>query len=320
MTNRPLIAAGVDLGSNSFRLLVARRDGRRLETLAKESATVRLGQDLLKNKALSPAAIGRALQVLTSFRATMAACQPQLSQACGTAALRAAANSAQFLLEAKKALGLEIEVLSGQEEALLCLAGALSAFKQPPAAPLLLADVGGGSTELLLQTAAAAVRIASLPLGAVGLTERFPAGSPPSSRQVQALTGHIGSTLQAPLQAWLAGPPRHPIPTVMATGGTATALAALDLELDRYDETVVQGHVLSKSRLDQLCRRLLALPPAKRLLLPGLDKGRGDIILAGAKIYQVLLELSGARQIIVSDAGLLEGIVLREAGAPGREG
>jgi len=313
--NNPSVAAGIDIGTNTCRLLIAGVRDNRLEILTKELATVRLGQDLIKNKVLSRAAIDRALRVLASFRKTIKIFQPRIRRACGTAALRTAGNRAAFLAMATEALGMEIEIISGEEEALLCLTGALNAFKREITGPLLLADVGGGSTELVYSTGRPpypqdAVQTASLPLGAVGLTEKFLPRPQPAEHELHDMTNRINLVLQTPLNAWFAENGNNHAPLLVGAGGTATALAALDLELNRYDATLVQDHILTESRLDQLFRRLKQLAPTERRLLPGLEEGRGDILLAGIKIYQTLLDLTGGRRLVISDAGLLEGIIM----------
>ena len=305
-----MIAAGIDLGSNTFRLLVARIEAGRPLALAKELITVRLGQGLGENRRLSTAAMGRGLAALARFREIIAPHNPQFQRACGTAALRLADNRTEFLRRASITLGLAVEIIDGEEEARLGLTGVLAFLpRRALSQPLLVVDVGGGSTELVLRVDdRQPLRLASLPLGAVGLTETFLQRPLPPAQNIRDLTEHIEKVLSLGLPASIGSTPDQLL--AVATGGTATSLAALDLDLQHYDETLIQDHLLAAVVLDQLWQRLVAMPVAARNLLPSLGPGRGDIILAGLRIYQVLLRLLAKPQMMVSDAGLLEGITL----------
>lgn len=306
-----MIATGIDIGTNTFRLLVAELRSGRLTPLAKELHTVRLGKGLAETGVLAPETMQKGLQVLSSFQMTIARFKPQAGRACGTEALRLAANREEFLAQARQSLGMPIEIISGAEEAGLSLAGALAAQPGPVAGDLLLVDAGGGSTELILKKAAnSRPEIVSLPIGAVGLTERFPENHGAGDPSRPAMDTHIRQVITDGIRSLGGIVQSRPPLLVMGSGGTATALAALDLQLPRYDESLVQGHRLAASSLARIYQDLARLPIEERNRLPGLEMGRGEIILAGARIYQVLLELLGTEVLAVSDAGLLEGIVL----------
>ncbi len=316
--NNSSIAAGIDIGSNTFRLLVARVADNRLTTLAKELATVRLGHNVTTSSILAPEAVARALPVLQQFNGILDRWQPQYVRACGTAALRTAGNSDEFLLLAQKTLGMEIEIITGSEEAVLSLAGATAFMEDVGPGPMLLVDVGGGSTEMAYiaersnvdpGTENPAPEVISLPLGVVSLTEGFLHRPVTTAEETVQMTEHIRNHLTAALQKIAPGI-HQAQPMMIGTGGTATSMAALDLDLDRYDEQKVQGHTLPRARLTELWQRLVALSATERNLLPGLQDGRGEILLAGIRIYQVLLELLELQQVTISDAGLLEGILL----------
>ena len=304
---KPAVYGAIDLGTNSFRLLIAALSpaGTLQALLAKELVTVRLGQGMETSGQLSPAAMERGRKALARFALLLAAHQPKRLRVCGTHALRTATNSATFLHDAAAILGQVIETISGEEEAALALAGASHCFA--PSAALVLADVGGGSSELVWQGGSM-----SVPLGAVTLTERFlPSGSAPDSSTLDTLRATIAEVLLAKRQASSGRPPANCI--LVGSGGTATALAALDLGLAVYDENRVQGHRLALPRLRELIGELARLDAMHRNQLPGLDQGRGEIILAGALIYEQLLMLLGHERFTVSDAGLLEGILLSTA-------
>jgi exopolyphosphatase/guanosine-5'-triphosphate,3'-diphosphate pyrophosphatase len=316
--NNSCIAAGIDIGSNTFRLLVARVENDRLTTLDKELATVRLGHNVTTSMVLAPEAIARALPVLQLFNDILNRWQPRHIRVCGTAALRMADNSDEFLRLAQKTLGVPIEIISGSEEAILGLAGATAFMEKKGPDPMLLVDVGGGSTEVAFAVEGSrtdpgsdnpAPRIVSLPLGVVSLTEDFLHQPVATAEESAQMTEHIRKQLAAGLQK-IAPVMQRTRPLLIGNGGSATSMAALDLDLIKYNERKVQGHILSRSRLAELWQRLAILSAAERNLLPGLQDGRGEILLAGIRIYQVLLELLDLQQLKVSDAGLLEGILL----------
>lgn len=311
-----MIAAGIDIGSNSFRLLINELEKMRPgPVLAKELYSVRLGQGLAPNGVMSPAAMEKGLAALASFKKKIAQFNPETCRACGTEALRQASNRDIFLKQACEILGMPIDIISGSEEAALALNGMLAFMREPLTDSLLLADVGGGSTELVFLPNAEntkTYRSVSLPVGAVNLTEKFLNRQPQNARSEQDTQKHITDILRTALRE-LNIPDNNPAPQIIGSGGTATALAALDLELTSYDEERVQGHSLPANALENIRQRLAKIPVAKRNLLPGLDQGRGEIILAGIMIYQTLLELAGTPGMLVSDAGLLEGIMLSGA-------
>ncbi|MEA3548902.1 MAG: Ppx/GppA phosphatase family protein [Thermodesulfobacteriota bacterium] len=296
------VVAGIDLGSNSFRLLIATRRRGKLVILAKELATVRLGRGMGETRILAAGAIQRGLDVVRQYRATMDRFVPGAVRACGTQALRAATNSAEFLLPASEILGVDIEVISGEQEARLSLAGVLSSFSTRVGS-FLVADVGGGSTEIIF-SGEDQLQVNSLPVGAVSLTEFLlsrDTSGPGDLREARRLIREILLPVL---------PQGGQIPHLVGSGGTATALAALSLELPEYDAERIQGFELKKKELDRLQTMLGHLSTDQRNDLPGLDHGRGEIIVGGALIYNELLDLVHADQILISDGGLLEGIVL----------
>lgn len=312
MANLPVIVAGIDIGTNTFRMLISRVSESTMAPFVKDIKTVRLGRGLGRENRISMESMDRGLKTLASFRQILDSHKPAAGRACGTQALRSADNSSEFLEKAVQVLGIEIEVISGEDEARLCLSGVLSSMTDRKDQPLLLVDVGGGSTEFIYcPDREKKPKIKSLPIGAVGLTESFLYQPLPTSTEIDSLTGYIRETL-APVSRMLHQGHLWDLPAafpeIVATGGTATALAALDLGLETYKGSLVQGHVLTESNLTRIIDKISLLSPGERNILPGLDK-RGDIILAGAMIYKVLLQMNDVHHITVSDAGLLEGIV-----------
>ena len=308
MTNHQRIAAGIDLGSNTFRLLVANCTAGSLEeVLARKMATVRLGRGLEDNDLLHEESMQNGLAVLHTFRETIALYQPDSIRICGTYALRRAKNSLVFLDKAKEILQHPIAIISGEEEAALSFAGALAGFRERFLHPLLLVDVGGGSTELVLaESPAERTRTASVNLGAVRLTEKFLAGLPADRG---SLDKKLTETLSHALERLGLLQKKQPV-QILGCGGTATSMAALDLNLTSYNHSLVHGHVLRNAAVENLWIRLTALPADIRNTLPCLGEGRGEILPAGLRIYLILLRLLQHDEMRVSDSGLLEGIML----------
>ena len=306
MTIDKQIAAGIDLGSNTFRLLVANCSAGIVQVLDKKLVTVGLGQDL-KEDHLQVRAMEKGFQALRVFRKILDHYQPQSIRVCGTQALRQAKNKSLFLQNAEEILQSKIEIITGEEEANLSLAGALSGYMEPLSSTFLLVDVGGGSTEFIFaDTSTGQTRIESMGLGVIGLTEKFITTPQPDIAALDImLTETIGNALEK-----LKCLEKIPSMDIIGCGGTATSMAALDLNLASYNEARVHGHILLRNSLEELWGKLIVLPAEERNAIPCLGEGRGEILPAGVRIYQVLLKLMGHDRMRVSDTGLLEGILL----------
>lgn len=312
MTIHQQIAAGIDLGSNTFRLLVAKCAAGSFTVLTKKMATVRLGYGLENTGLLHESAMRKGCSALHSFRKTLKQYQPTSIRVCGTEALRQAQNSQIFMHSAEKILQQSIDILNGEEEARLSLAGALSGYKKVLSPPLLLVDVGGGSTELLLSTPdTGETRVKSVSLGVIGLTEKHITSSQPDHKQMDSL---LTETLLAACDTLQLFKIKNLL--ILGCGGTATSMAALNLNLTSYNESLVHGHVLQKSSIKKLWNKLIALPADKRNALPCLGTGRGEILPAGIRIYYILLKLLQQERMRISDTGLLEGILLSSLPTP----
>lgn len=301
--NKNQIIAAIDLGSNTFRLLVVKTAGKGSTVLFKRNATVRLGLGLATARTLAPDSMGKALAVLAEFKETVRQYRVGLCRCCGTEALRRADNVEEFLAMAAAVLGVEVEVVAGRDEAMLICRGVLAAFPDPARLfPLVMADVGGGSTELIyLRDYSAKPLLASLPAGAVFFSELAASGGLPSAFAL------FRERLRGFVEEW---PGATGKVSVLATGGTATAMAVLDLALAKYDGARVHGHKLTCAAMAKISDQLQNMSAAARDLLPGLEEGRGNILVAGLEIYQEILATIAVDVMIISDAGLLEGIML----------
>ena len=299
-----MIAAALDLGSNTLRLLVAEVEAGAYRDLARGLATPRLGRGLTPGGTLDPGAKQAARQQASAFVTQARGLGAQRIALAATQACRLAADGAEFVAGLGQELGLEAAlVLNGEQEAALSRAGVLSRL-EGPAQDALLADVGGGSTELAALDGSWAV---SLPLGAVALTEAYLLHDPPSPAEMGALAGAVERGLE--------GVTGRRAARLVATAGTAATVGAMLLGMEVYEPGRVNNLEASRGQLEQQLSRLAALPLAQRRKTPGLEPERADIILAGMTILRGLLRVLQLDRMTVMDAGLLEGILLELAAA-----
>jgi len=299
--------ASIDIGSNTLRLLIAERVVQGPIKPARLARRItRLGERFLPSKILQRAAMARSIAALREFAALMAEHRVQDYLAGATAVVREAGNGAEFLRRVEEEAGISVRLLSGTEEAQVALQGAASVISSGDV-PLALFDIGGGSTEVIRQTAGGsrAVESASLPIGVVHLTETFLPDDPPGLDACTRLASHVRGILEAvqfsaPMEGLL----------WVGTAGTVTTLAAMYLELERYDPARINGVLLERPWLVDLHTRLAGMRIAARRGIVGLEPGREDIILAGALVTLELMEKFRFSQLTVSDAGLLEGLFL----------
>ncbi|WP_456432600.1 Ppx/GppA phosphatase family protein [Thermosulfuriphilus sp.] len=310
--SHPVLAA-LDLGTQTFRLLIGQVVGGKIRPLYRDRENVRLGEGLAERGEISPGAFSRGIETLRRFQEAMTFYRVKAYQAIGTAVFRKAGNGPDFLRQSERLVGIKIDIIDSQREADLSLKGVMAALPQG-LEKVLVVDAGGGSTEFILAKGSRALKSLSLELGAVILAERFIHDDPPGEEELQRLEENIKEVLK--------GLPREdlsPVEALVATGGTATSLAALKLQMDHYDPDKVQGYTLSQEALRDLFSRLKDLSVSDRRNLRGLEPGREDIILPGVLIYLKVLEFLNIREMLISDAGILEGILLDLAQERGQE-
>jgi len=303
-------AAAIDLGSNTIRLLVATVQEGVPHPLLVRQETTRLGEAFEPGRCFRPRALERTWRVLEDFRAAAIGLGAQPILVGATGAVREAADGLAFLARVEGELGLRTRLLSGEEEAALAAAGVLAVLK-PPAGTFLLFDLGGRSTEFALVVQGEVRRAVSLALGAVALTERFLAQDPPSVEAVRALQGEVARVLASGLPARFATGMAGPL---IGTAGTATTCAAVLQGLEPYDPERINRYVLTRPALSALFDRLVRLPLSERSRIPGLPPDRADILPAGAGVILEILDYFKQTYLLVSDAGLLEGLWLVAAG------
>lgn len=294
--------AAVDCGTNTIKLLVAETDGAGgLRELERESRIVRLGQDVDRTGRLAPDAVRRAFDALDGYADLVRRHHVDRIRFCATSATRDASNGEEFAAGVRERLGVGPDVLAGEEEARLAFSGAVGNLATPPQPPVLVVDIGGGSTELILGTDAPAQEH-SMDIGAVRLHERLLHDDPPTVSQVAAARGVVDAHLDAcPVDPTVAA-------TVVGVAGTILTVAAGVLGLDAYDPRRTDQAVLPVTEVHAQAERLLAMTVAERRALPHMEAGRADVIGAGALILDRILRRAGADRLLVSEADILDGI------------
>lgn len=300
--------AVIDIGTNTLLLLIVDDAGGRLTRVLDWCRFGRLGQGLDAYGRLHPDAIARSLTICHEYAAALAAHQVDAVDVIATQALREAGDAAAFIAPAEAILGHPIATISGDDEAALAFTTAAASLPALAGRPFVVADVGGGSTEVIVTDGARVTSAVSVPIGAVRLTERHLAHDPPTAAERATLDAAIDAALAAAVPDLPRGVP------LVASAGTASTLAALDLAAP-YDPDRVHGHTLAPSTLADLTARLLAATVAERRAMVGMEPPRADVIAAGAAIFARLAARLEASAIVVSDRGIRWGLAYRRAAA-----
>ena len=298
----------IDIGTNTILMLIAdvSADGS-LFPLRDDQVIARLGRGVDADRKITPKTTSRVLNYLRDYKQVSESFHSEKVVACGTSALRDASNRKDFLDTVRRELGLEISILSGDEEAELTYRGAVSEFLgQDSDQSLAVLDIGGGSTELTIGRGTEIKQKSSLDLGSVRLTERTPLLNPPSSQALQQAVSEIRDRISA-------FPQLPPHTRLIGVAGTVTTLAAINLGLASYDSSRVSGHFLSFATIERVSKELNARTvPQMAKDFPQIQPGRSDIIVAGVLILIESLRRFEIEGITVSDRGLRYGMALRE--------
>jgi len=309
--------AAIDCGTNSIRLLIADVSadisGGDLHDVVRRMEVVRLGQGVDRTGRLLPEAIERTRVALASYTEQIRDLGVQDVRMVATSATRDAANREDFRQMVFSTLGAEPEVISGDEEAVLSFSGALSGL---PAvlSPVLVADIGGGSTEVVLGSAERSgagarpgiVAALSADIGCVRLTERHLVEDPPTPDQVGAAEADIRAAIERIRQAV----PVEQARTFVGLAGSVTTVAALALELPAYDALTIHGSRIPVGRVRSVTSGLLTMTREHRAALAVMHPGRVDVIGAGALILRVLMDALDLDEVTVSEHDILDGIAL----------
>ncbi len=300
-----MTAAAIDCGTNTIKLLI----GDLPDVALRETRMVRLGQDVDRTGRLADDALARAFTAIDEYAALIAANGVDRLRFCATSATRDAANAQVFSDGVFERLGVRPEVLTGAEEAAIAFDGAVRHLATTPDLPVLVIDVGGGSTELILGDTKPQ-QAHSMDIGSVRLHERHLHDDPPTSDQVAACVGDIDATLDScPVDAAAAA-------TVVGVSGTVTTVAAGVLDLPSYDREAIDQQVLRLDDVHAIVERIVAMPVAQRLELPYLHPGRADVIDAGALILSRVLRRVRTETVVVSESDILDGIAWSLVGLP----
>jgi exopolyphosphatase/guanosine-5'-triphosphate,3'-diphosphate pyrophosphatase len=310
--------AAIDCGTNSVRLLVADLPpgGGGLSDVVRRMEIVRLGQGVDRTGRLHPAAIERTRLALADFAEQISALGAERTRMVATSATRDAANAEEFRAMVTATLGVGPEVVTGEEEARLSFTGAVRGLPGDARPPYLVVDIGGGSTEFVLggstmDAATTVVRAVSVDIGCVRMTERHLATDPPAAVEVTGAEADIGAAVDRALTA-LAAPP---VGTLVGVAGSVTTVAALALDLPRYQADRIHHARVPYADVAAVTDTLLGLTHDQRLALPPMHPGRADVIAAGALVLRVIMEKAGAESVIASEHDILDGIAYGLRGA-----
>ena len=287
--------AAVDIGTNSVRLLVVSSEGE----VGRWQTVTGLGRGLGEQGLLTDNSMARTLAALSRYGELMLEHQVTEKRAVATSAVREALNRQEFLDRAESALGVRPETISGEEEAQLSYAGAVTDLSDHRS--YMVVDIGGGSTEFVWRDREEVVTGISLPLGSVRLTESVLADRPPLPEQMKrafAATVDILSAASLPFR-----------PKVVGVAGTWTSLAAIGLRLDRYDRNRVHHATMPAAQLAILVSELAGLTVDETAAIPSLEPARAPMILAGAIIAHEALRRLACPEVLISESDLLDGVI-----------
>lgn len=297
--------AAIDCGTNSTRLLISRGEGRSWEALDRQNTITRLGQGVDATGRLDPSAIERTVAALRRYRESIDAHGVDAIRITATSAARDASNAADLFDAAEDVIGVRPELLSGTEEGELTFRGA-TADLDPAGAPFLVADIGGGSTELIVGTThAEAVR--SLDIGCVRLTEKHLHSDPPAPEELSNAIAEATDLIQNALhQVEAYGQAR----TLVGVAGTITTVVAIELGLAEWDRDAIHHFRLTRAAAEDVFRTLATEAHADRLHNPGLEPARADVIVGGCCVLVALLRTLDAPGLLASEADILDGLVM----------
>jgi exopolyphosphatase/guanosine-5'-triphosphate,3'-diphosphate pyrophosphatase len=298
--------AAVDIGSNSVRLKIARLQGGRLRALHEDREVTRLGEGVFGSGFLTPDSIAATVKVLRRFHRSTQQIVTDSVRVVATSALRDARNSQAFLEWVRSATGWRVEIISGVEEARLIHLGLVSSGRVDRS-PTLMMDLGGGSCELTVTQGGHIRDAVSLPLGAVRLTNEFMRHDPSRKGELKRLRGFVAREVNRIIDRIATAK----VKTVIATSGTAAALAAVASHMRRGASG--QRLMVSSAEMKRIAKRLARLPVAERRKIEGIGPRRAEIIVAGATVYQELLDRLRLKGFRYSPLGLRDGILAQMA-------
>jgi exopolyphosphatase/guanosine-5'-triphosphate,3'-diphosphate pyrophosphatase len=300
----PERVASIDIGTNTILLLIAEVNKGVLKPLLEKETIVRLGEGVHRNGVLLEGAIERGIQTLTQYLRDCREMDAQRIFAAGTSALREAKNAGDFLKRAEEKLNLAIEIISGEEEAQLSFL-AVARDLGNPEKPILVVDVGGGSTEFVLGKGNQISHCVSLPVGSVRFTEQFLLSDPVRQEEWVAMENEIIKGLGKV-------PPPQKSFTMVAVGGTATTLASVELGLEHFVYKEIHHFVLGRKALKGQLELYRSKTLEERRKIPGLFPARADVILAGGAILYFAMEKLEVPSVLISCHGVRYGLLYKK--------
>ncbi len=301
--NTPFLA-GMDLGTQTFRLILGKRIKEEVVFYKSFRENVRLGEGIAEGRKISEEALTRAIRTLKTFREIMESYGVSNYYAIGTAVFRKAENSKKILSEIEKETGISIEVISPEREAELTLEGILYGLKKIGLSlkDFLIIDVGGGSTEIIYMKEGKPSYLQSLDIGAVFLKELFNLRYPLTRAILKSLKNYVREKIELLSKG--------EFEKIVITGGTASLLGSLDLKLTKYEMDRLHGHRVTKERIEKLIQKIseMTLPRIKKL--KGMEEGREDIALPGFIIIKEMIDYFEKEEVLISEYGILEATLL----------
>ena len=302
--------ASIDIGTNAVLLLVV-ESGEGLEEILDTSTITRLGEGLVSTGRLARPAMERTAAALENYRRVMDGYGVQEAVCFGTSALREAANRDEFLAMARQRAGFDVRVISEREEAYYTYLS-VKDDGRIGGSRLLIVDIGGGSTEVTRGDRESFLDYVSIPIGTVKLTERFIKHDPPLPEEMAALAGFVRAEIAARLPD--AGSGRTGDRTIVGMAGTITTLATMILGLTAFDKKRIHGMTVSLPELGAWRERLSGMSTAERQALPGMERGREDLLLQGIVLMEEIVSACGGGGFTVSTAGARYGFIYEACG------
>lgn len=300
--------AAIDCGTNAIRLLVADVVDGRLTEVTRRMQTVRLGEGIDATGEFAPTALERTFAAVDEYAAEIASLNVRNLRMVATSASRDARNAQVFVDGVRVRLGVEPEVIAGTQEAELSFLGAIRGLSPSLLeSPVLVSDIGGGSTEFVLgdSISGSITASCSVDVGCVRMTERYLHDDPPTRQQIEATT----TTIDAILDEAFARVPIKDVQTFVGLAGSVTTVAALARRLPAYDPDSIHGSVIGLDEVEHIAERLLAMTRAERAAEPVMHPGRVDVIAGGALVLRQIMRRLPVGFVVASETDLLDGIV-----------
>jgi exopolyphosphatase/guanosine-5'-triphosphate,3'-diphosphate pyrophosphatase len=304
--------AAIDIGTNTFRLLIAevhfdkRKKNFILNEIFSERVVTRLGEGIYNHGLLKKQAISRSIDTLKRFSDTISRYGVNKISAIATSALRDAKNRHSFLQKAEEVAGVEIEIVSGDQEANMTASGMLIDIPVPQTA--LMVDIGGGSTELIFSKHRESIRVSSLNLGVVYLADKYMKQDPPALKDLNIMGDEISRKILAIADSFKNIFTKQTI--FIGTAGTVTALSAVIQNLHHYDHKKIHNSKITREEIESIFSEISRISARERVQYLPFEPARLDIIVPGTLILLKLAKIFGFQEITVSNYGLREGILL----------